>query len=74
MFLTKDCNDYTLKEVAKEKLTNTYLQKTFNERRRKYREKMLTATRSHSTSLSSARRSMVTPTNNISTASRRVRR
>lgn len=48
MFLNKDYNDYVLKEIPKDRLTNIFLQKTFNERRRKYREKMILAARSPS--------------------------
>lgn len=57
MFMTKDATDYTLREVPKDRLTNTYLQKTFNERRRKYRERIMAVTRSPSNSLSLTKRS-----------------
>lgn len=45
LFLNRDFNDYTLKEIPKERLTHIFIRKTFNERRRKYREKLAMLTR-----------------------------
>lgn len=45
LFLNRDFSDNTLKEIQKERLTNIFIRKTFNERRRKYREKLAQITR-----------------------------
>lgn len=45
LFLNRDFTDHTLKEIPKERLTNIFIRKTFNERRRKYREKLAMLTR-----------------------------
>ena len=45
LFFTRDIDDSALREVGKDRLNNMFIRKTFNDRRRKYRERLAALTK-----------------------------